>query len=192
MWFNTHCSFYCISVHAFYDKPVAYQYYEPCNPLVFFSRLPEECVLQRSLLLDWPQSTDVPEVSPIFRGRPRGRVTTRRQDRFMVLSHLRQRKRTAVETARATFGTHGRPMSSNTVRSRLRSVGIRARRPYRGIVLRGHHRRARVRWARTHLRFTRADWAQVLPMSPVSMFREMMGEPVCTADVVSVMLMRAS
>lgn len=32
-----------------------------------FSRLPEECVLQRSLLLDWPQSTDVPEVSPIFR-----------------------------------------------------------------------------------------------------------------------------
>jgi hypothetical protein len=78
---------------------------------------------------------------------------------FMVLSHLRQRKRTAVETARATVGTHGRPISSNTVRSRLRSVGIRARRPYRGIVLRGHHRRARVRWARTHLRFTRADWA---------------------------------
>ena len=73
--------------------------------------------------------------------RPRGRVTTRRQDRFMVLSHLRQRKRRAVETARATFGTHGRPISSNTVRSRLRSVGIRARRPYQGIVLRGHHRR---------------------------------------------------
>jgi len=80
----------------------------------------------------------------------------------MVLSHLRQRKRTAVETARATFGTHGRPISSKTVRSRLRSVGIPARRPYRGIVLRGHHRCARVRWARNHLRFTRADWAQVL------------------------------
>jgi len=80
----------------------------------------------------------------------------------MVLSQLRQRKRTSVETARATFGTHGRRISSNTVRSRLRFVGIRARRPYRGIVLRGHHRRARVRWARNHHRFTRADWAQVL------------------------------
>jgi len=89
--------------------------------------------------------------------RPRGRVTTRRQYRFMVLSHLRQRKRTSVEKAITTFGTHGRPISSNTVRSRQRSVGIRARRPYRG-----YHRRARVRWARTHLRFTRAAWAQVL------------------------------
>ena len=94
--------------------------------------------------------------------RPRGRVTTHRQDRFMILSHLHQRKCTAAETARTTIGTHGRPISSNTVRSRLRSAGIRARRPYRGIVLHGHHRRARVRWARTHLRFTRADWAQVL------------------------------
>jgi hypothetical protein len=36
--------------------------------LCFISRLPEECVLQRSLLQDWPQSTEVPEVSPIFRG----------------------------------------------------------------------------------------------------------------------------
>jgi len=32
-----------------------------------FSWLHEECVLQRSLLLNWPHSKDVLEVSPIFR-----------------------------------------------------------------------------------------------------------------------------
>lgn len=93
---------------------------------------------------------------------PRRRATTAVQDQFIVLSHLRQRTRTAVETARETVGTHGQFISSNTVRRRLKSAGLRARRPYHGIVLTRDHRRARLNWARAHLRFTRADWANVL------------------------------
>lgn len=94
--------------------------------------------------------------------RPRSRATTPRQDRYIVLSHLRQRQLRATDTARVTIGTHGRNISSMTVGKRLRTAGIKARRPFRGIVLTQRHRRARLRWARTHLRLTRADWAQVL------------------------------
>ena len=44
-------------------------------------------------------------------GRPRSgrpRVTTQRQDRRIRLVHLRNRLRTATETAREVIGTHGR------------------------------------------------------------------------------------
>lgn len=113
------------------------------------------------LMAKWRQTGSVADRQK----HPRGKVTTPRQDRYMVLAHLRTRTRTAVETARATIGSHGRPISPNTVRRRLRRAaggGLRARRPFRGLILTGGHRRQRLRWARRHLRFTRAQWAGVL------------------------------
>ena len=50
-------------------------------------------------------------------GRPR--VTTQRQDRRIRLVHLRNRLRTATETAREVIGTHGRRVCPRTVRNRL-------------------------------------------------------------------------
>ena len=99
------------------------------------------------------------------RRRPRHRVSTGRQDRFMILSHLRNRRLSVAETARLTIGSHGRPISSETIRERLREAGagpLRSQRPYRGIVLTVSHRMARLRWALRHVRFTRADLARVL------------------------------
>jgi hypothetical protein len=64
----------------------------------------------RSFLLDRARS-----------GRPR--VTTARQDRLMRLTHLRNRTRTAVETAITTSGTHIHRISAQTVRNRLREFG---------------------------------------------------------------------
>lgn len=61
-----------------------------------------------------------------------------------------------------TLGTHGRPVCSKTVARRLRAQGLRARRPFRGLILTPHHRQLRDRWARQHQRMTRADWADVL------------------------------
>lgn len=46
--------------------------------------------------------------------------------------------------------------------NRLREVGLRARRPFAGVVLTLRHRQIRMQWARRHLIFTRADWADVL------------------------------
>lgn len=81
----------------------------------------------------------------------------------MQNTHLRNRHLTAVSTARQTIGLHGRPISAVTVRRRLKANGgLKARRPYVGIVLTPRHRRLRLNWARRHLRWTRAQWARVL------------------------------
>lgn len=60
------------------------------------------------------------------------------------------------------IGNHQRNISAQTVRNRRREVGLRARRPFVGVVLTPRHRQIRLQWARRHLRFTRTDWANVL------------------------------
>lgn len=94
--------------------------------------------------------------------RPRRKITTPQQDRHMLITHLRDRKRNARQTARTTLGTHQRPISDQTVRNRLREHGLNARRPKVGIKLTARHRAVRRGWARRHARFTRAQWANVL------------------------------
>lgn len=81
-------------------------------------------------------------------GRPR--VTTRRQDRYMRLTHLRNRFRTAVETAQVTPGMHNNRISPDTVRNRLREFGLRPRRPYVGMPLTPQRRRVRMAWLTQH------------------------------------------
>ena len=67
-------------------------------------------------------------------GRPR--VTrSRRKDRTIHLAHLRNRHLTATETALNTVRTHNRQISPKTVGSRLREIGLPARRPYVGLPL---------------------------------------------------------
>ena len=58
-------------------------------------------------------------------GRPR--VTSRRQDRYIVVSHVRNRRLTAVESALIVRGNHGHPISLKTVRNQSREVGVRAK-----------------------------------------------------------------
>ena len=93
---------------------------------------------------------------------PKHRVTTRQQDRNMIRSHLTNRTKTAVATASRIIGTHGRRISAQTVRNRLKAVGLRARRPYVGITISDRNRTRRLAWARRHVRTTRAGWANVL------------------------------
>ena len=81
-------------------------------------------------------------------GRPR--VTTRRQDRYMRLSHRRNGFRTAVETAQVTSGTHNNRISADTVRDRLREFGLRSRRPYVGMPLTPRRRQVRMAWLTQH------------------------------------------
>ena len=81
-------------------------------------------------------------------GRPR--VTSRRQDRYMRLTHLRNRFRTAVETALVTPGTHNNRISPDTVRNRLREFGLGPRRPYVGMQLTPQRRQVRLNWLTQH------------------------------------------
>jgi len=93
-------------------------------------------------------------------GRPR--VTTGNQDRYIRLHHLRDRWIPASRTAAETIGTHGRPVSSRTIRRRLNSQGLRARRPFMGPILTIRNRQNRSLWAQQHLRWTHARWDRVL------------------------------
>jgi hypothetical protein len=64
-----------------------------------------------------------------IRRRPRSRVTTRGQERYMILSHLRDSWKSAASTTRQTNGVHGHPISSETVRNRLKEERLFVRRP---------------------------------------------------------------
>ena len=90
-------------------------------------------------------------------GRPR--VTTRAQDRYIRVHHLRHRTATATSTASNIPGL--RRLSAQTVRNRLREVGLRARRPYFGPVLRQLHRRRRVQWCNNVQAWTLANWRRI-------------------------------
>ena len=81
-------------------------------------------------------------------GRPR--ITTRRQERYMCLSHLRNRFRTAVETAQVTPGTHNNRISADIIRNRLQEFGLRPRHPYVSMPLTPRRRQIRMAWLTQH------------------------------------------
>lgn len=81
-------------------------------------------------------------------GRPR--VTSPRQDRYIRLTHLRNRLLTPTETAQNTPGIHNNRISRDTVLNRLRKFGLRARRPYVGLPLTRQRRMARMDWLHQH------------------------------------------
>ena len=99
--------------------------------------------------------------------RPRSghpRVTTQRQDRRIRLVHLRNRLRTATETAREVIGTHDRRMCPRTVRNCLREFDLRPRHPYVGPNLTPRRSQCCMQWLRAHApnRFRLADWQRVM------------------------------
>ena len=64
--------------------------------------------------------------------------------------------------SRSCSALTGTRMSVQTVRNRLHSAGLRARRPYVGVPLSQRHRQARLAWTRQHRRWTNQQWATVL------------------------------
>ena len=93
-------------------------------------------------------------------GRPR--ATSRREDRFIGLSALRERSATS-ETIRAQLREATQTtVSRNTIRRRLQEQGLQSRRPADRIRLTAAHRQRRLAWCRAHVRWTRAQWARVL------------------------------
>ena len=80
-------------------------------------------------------------------------VTTRHQDQNIIRSHMTNRTETAVPAASKIIENHGRRIIAQTVRSRLKSVRLRARRSNVGtcITISDHNRRRRLALARHHL-----------------------------------------
>ncbi|GFS17540.1 transposable element Tc1 transposase [Elysia marginata] len=79
-------------------------------------------------------------------GRPR--CTTQRQDRLLVRNHMNKRILSASASSRQTRGRNNQLISANTVRRRLSTSGLRARRPYIGLILTQRHRNQGTLWDR--------------------------------------------
>lgn len=95
-------------------------------------------------------------------GQGRNRKTTPNQDRFLVLSSLRNRIATARDLLNDLRRTHGLEISDQTVRNRLREVNLKPRRPVRAPRLTQHHKAARRRFARDHRDWQLRHWTPVL------------------------------
>jgi transposase len=93
-------------------------------------------------------------------GQPR--KTSHADDRSLTMRMLRNRRVTAKRLRQDLLQDRGVRVSTDTVRRRLRAAGVRAYRPYRGIVLTPGHRRARLAWARRHQRLTQLQWNKVM------------------------------
>ena len=90
-------------------------------------------------------------------GRPR--VTTPADDNFIRVLHLRDRFKTASSPARECPGNC---RSRFTVRRRLKSHGIVAKRLARRSVLLAGHCRARLNWSQIHRRWQLQQWDRVI------------------------------
>lgn len=92
----------------------------------------------------------------------RGRKTTARQDRFLVLHTKRHRNITARQVVSVLQGTHGILVSDQTVRNRLHEASLFSRRPLRVPALRRNNRAARLTWAQDHVNWGHEEWANVM------------------------------
>ena len=85
-------------------------------------------------------------------GRPR--ATSAATDGYIRRSALRQRDISTLEIQNDIARQGNRPVTAQLVRNRLRSSGIRSRRPARKPMLTDLHKQCRLQWARRHLRRT--------------------------------------
>jgi transposase len=95
-------------------------------------------------------------------GSGRKRVTTQRDDRFLVSTSLRNRTASAVLLRNQLQEVRDVNVSEWTVRRRLRAAGLSCRRMATGPPLQRRHRIARLAFARNHLAWNDEDWSNVL------------------------------
>ena len=97
----------------------------------------------------------------------RQRPITQAEDRFLVIQAQRHRFMNATTLRNDVENATGVRVSTQTVRNRLHSVGMRARRPAIRITLMRQHLQTRLQWARGHVTWALNDWTpECSPMSP--------------------------
>ncbi len=80
-------------------------------------------------------------------------VTTPAQDLHIQHLHLQDRLKSITRTAAATISLHNQRISTQTVRNHLREAHLHARRSHRGHDVTAVHRRNRIEWANSHIRW---------------------------------------
>lgn len=95
-------------------------------------------------------------------GSGKKRCTTPRDDRSIVLNCLQDRTLNAKQLNQELERTRGVNVSSDTVRRRLKEVGIQPKRAATGPKLSREHKEKRLRFAREHADWTPEQWGSVL------------------------------
>ena len=93
-------------------------------------------------------------------GRPR--VTTPVEDRYIRLLALRDQRMSSRVIQTRLAGRHGRRFSDQTIRNRLHTNHLRARKPAKKPALTALHRTARLRWCRQHRPWYLNMWRRVM------------------------------
>lgn len=93
-------------------------------------------------------------------GRPKS--TTSAEDKFIVVTSKRDRRKTAPEISAELNKTRGKPVSTETVRRRLCAAGLKGRVAARKALLRSVNKKKRLQWARKHVNWGPEDWKKCL------------------------------
>ena len=89
-------------------------------------------------------------------GRPR--CTTEQEDKYIRVSSLRNRRLTSPQLAASLNSTRKTPVSTSTVKRRLRDAGLLGRVAKKKTYLRLANKNKRLRWAKEHRHWTEEDW----------------------------------
>ena len=109
----------------------------------------------------WRRFRDTGDVQDRARsGRPR--VTTQQDDQYIRQSFLRNRRLTATEMQGRLLGRHGQRISDQTIRNRLHSAHLKARKAAQKPLLTVLHRRERLRWCREHRIWNQGRWGDIM------------------------------
>jgi transposase len=95
-------------------------------------------------------------------GSGRRRITSARDDRFLVSTILRNRNCSAVTARNRLLEVRNVNVCENTVRRRLHENNLKSYRPATGPKLHRHHRVARLNYARDHSNWNVNQWSNVL------------------------------
>lgn len=92
----------------------------------------------------------------------RKKVTSLREDRDLIRSSLRNRKKTSSELAAAASEVTGRQISARTVRRRLLEAGLKGCKARKKPWLSKKNIKKRLEWAQRYKDFTEEDWSKVV------------------------------
>ncbi|GFV76624.1 transposable element Tcb2 transposase [Trichonephila clavipes] len=95
-------------------------------------------------------------------GQGRRRATTHNEDRYLVLTALRERNMNTILLQRYLRSATGTTVSTQTVRNLLHGEGLYARRHMVCVRLTSRHRRDGREWATEHVNWRRNEWSNVL------------------------------
>lgn len=92
----------------------------------------------------------------------RKRITSAREDRQLVRTSLKNRKKTSFELTADLFGSTEKKVSARTVRRRLQNAGLKGCKARKKPWLSDKNKKKRLQWCMEHKNFTEEDWSNIV------------------------------